>query len=109
MKMFKSLALITMLSLPFGATAYADEQKKMGSTEIIEVQATPARCFDRVQFKKIQEESGQTFNSGGIMKPNPATQLLMRLWNSPNGHWTITISRKDGNTCIVAFGNDFHQ
>ena len=109
MKILATLALAVTMLLPMGA--YADEQKKMSVPDPIEVQATTPKvaCFSRKDFKKVQEKSGQTLNSAGIMKPNPATQILVRTWNSPNGFWTVTFSKTDGSTCIILQGTDFHQ
>ncbi|GFE63277.1 hypothetical protein [Litoreibacter roseus] len=64
-------------------------------------------CADRaVVLKKLSGQYGETRRSMGLAANNGIIEMHA---SDNTGTWTITVTRPDGVTCLLAAGNSFEQ
>ena len=85
---------IVSLGLCIGATALAGA-----------AQAQTATCADRDNVvERLAAEYGETRQAIGLASSSQVMELFA---SEETGSWTITVTRTDGTTCLVAAGQNY--
>jgi hypothetical protein len=71
------------------------------------VSAQSAQCGDRARIvERLADGYGETRQSIGLGTNNQVVEVFA---SEETGTWTITVTRPDGKTCLVASGQAFEH
>ncbi len=92
MKQIGSLAVLVGLGLGLGSVPAAADIPQVF-------------CADRAEvLERLAESYGETRRGVGLGANNAVMELFA---SSDTGSWTITMTRPDGKTCLIASGEAF--
>ncbi|MBB97534.1 MAG: hypothetical protein CML68_23410 [Rhodobacteraceae bacterium] len=78
----------------------------LGAHEVSGQQAA-ANCAPRpMVLERLTDSYGETRQSIGLGSNNAVVEVFA---SDQTGSWTITVTRPDGTTCLVAAGNAFER
>jgi len=98
------LAIVLSLLLLFGTSAVA-EKPEVGNTSSIRM--NPSQCGPTLSSRVGLEQLGEKVVASAMMKVTLTDTVIVTLFNSQSGDWTIMIDGKNGVSCMVMWGKNW--
>jgi len=98
------LAIVLSLLLLFGTSAVAEKSEEGNASSI---RMDPSQCSPTLVSRVGLEQLGEKVVASALMKVTSTDAVIVTVFNSQSGDWTIMIDGENGISCMIMWGSNW--